>query len=160
MDDAAGAIDRQTHRIDEERHVVIGDLDDRVRRQPAISQRVGVVNANLRLALAAPLGEAPQRKCRATKVARAAPDDVARRHVLVKFANDAHRLSPLGHIDHFGGERRRLFYRRQALCFASAPGSGARRCNLIRCHSASLWTETLAPLGRCSKPDGAPKPRV
>ena len=53
VDDAAAAVDRQADGIDEERHVVVDDLDDRVRRRPAICQRVGVVNANLRLARAA-----------------------------------------------------------------------------------------------------------
>jgi hypothetical protein len=31
MDDAVAGVDRSGHRIDEKRHVVIDDLDDRVR---------------------------------------------------------------------------------------------------------------------------------
>ena len=59
MDDPVTAIDRPRNRIDKERHVVIDDLDDRVRRRPAVRIRVRVKDPDLRLALPPPLGEAP-----------------------------------------------------------------------------------------------------
>ena len=63
MPDAAAELHR--HRVDEERHVVGDDLDDGVRRLPAVLLELRVVDADLgraRLALApseAPVRSAP-----------------------------------------------------------------------------------------------------
>ncbi len=147
MDDAATGVDRQADRIDEERHVVVDDLDDRVRRQPTVRSRVRVVDPNFRPARAAPLGKVPQRQRRTAEVAWASSDDIGRGHMLVEFADHAFGRRPLRRIEYlcrercgFSDERRLfLFYRagHPAGVIAAAPGFEARRCCLSRLHAAS-----------------------
>ena len=62
MDDAAAGIDRSGNRVDEERHVVVDDLDDRVRRRPSvrIRRRVRVVHPDFGLTGVPTLRKAPQ----------------------------------------------------------------------------------------------------
>ena len=71
------AIDLHRSRIDQEWHVVVDDLDDRVARRPAVLAGNRVDHADLRLVRFAPLGELPVRQQRAVQVL-----DVARRDVL------------------------------------------------------------------------------
>ena len=50
------------HRIDQKRHIVIDDFDDRMRRRPAIRGLVRVVHAQLGLTQSASLTNPPQRQ--------------------------------------------------------------------------------------------------
>jgi hypothetical protein len=56
---ATAFVDRRGHRIDQKRHVVIDDLDDGMRRGPAVRFAVRVVGAHLGGAGRPDLGKAP-----------------------------------------------------------------------------------------------------
>jgi hypothetical protein len=107
-DDALAGIDRRGHRVDQKRHVVVDDLDDRVRRRPAVYVRLRVIYPDLGLAgLPAP-GKAPQRQRRAGKIAQAALGDVVGRHVVVEFGDYRRGGGVLGKVQAFRGEGGRL----------------------------------------------------
>src|SRR5579862_5158612 len=93
---AAALVDRRGHRIDEERHVVVDDLDDRVRRGPAVGRARGVVDPQQRAARPAAGGKAPQRQRRVAQRLGAARRDVARRHVRVHLGDEAGQQRALG----------------------------------------------------------------
>ena len=95
---ASAIVNRRRHRIDQKRHVVVDDLDDGVRRRPAVGVPIGIVDPHLRGAVRAALGEAPQRHCRPEQVARAARRDVGGRHVLVKLGDEPAQQTALGNV--------------------------------------------------------------
>ena len=74
MDDEMDAqtVPRQLDReaVDQERHVVIDDLDHGVGRLPAVLLELGVVDTDLRLARRAFLAEAQLRQCRTVEIER------------------------------------------------------------------------------------------
>ena len=63
-------VDFHRHRIDEERHVVVDDLDDRMRRLPAVLLDRRVEDTHARLARIALAGEIPVRQRRAVEIGR------------------------------------------------------------------------------------------
>ncbi len=68
MDGAPAASERHRHGIDEERHVVRDDLDNAVRRLPAVLLDPRRVHVHLRLALRPSLQEVPVRERSAVEV--------------------------------------------------------------------------------------------
>ena len=126
MNDAVAGIDRPGNRIDQEGHVVIDDLDDRMRRRPTVRGRVRIVDPDLRLTGVPTLGEAPQRQSGAAEVAGAPFGDVGRWHVRIKFANDSPGARAPGRVSGLAGERSGLFDQPRLLRFDRArhPASG------------------------------------
>ncbi len=119
MDDAVAGIDRSGNRIDEERHVVVDDLDDRVRRRPPIRRRVRVVHPDLGLAGAPTLSQTPQRQGGAVEIAGRAFGNIGRRNVLVKLRNELVGNGLICRVEQLTGERRRLVDERRLLGFDS-----------------------------------------
>ncbi len=64
------------HGVDEERHVVVDDLDDRVRRLPALLVDRGVEHPHLRFAGCPRRGDLPERPDRTVEIERLALDHV------------------------------------------------------------------------------------
>ena len=120
MDDAVAGIDRSGHRVDEERHVVVDDLDDRMRRRPAIRGRVRVVDPDLGLAGAPTLAKAPQRQGGSVEIAGRAFGDIRRRNVLVKLRNEPIGCRLICRVEQLTGQRRRLVDERRLLSVDSA----------------------------------------
>src|SRR5437016_5597703 len=120
MDDAVAGIDRSGHGVDEERHVVIDDLDDRMRRGPAVRHRIRVVYADLGLANAATLAEPPQRQSGTVKITRRTFGNIGRRYVLVKLRNELIGDRLIGRIEQLVCELRGLVDKRCLLSFDSA----------------------------------------
>src|SRR5947209_16772894 len=108
MDDAVAGVDRSGHRVDEEWHVVVDDLDNRVRRRPAVARQVRVVYPDFRLAGAPTLSKAPQREGGAVEIAGRAFGNIRRRDVLVKLRNEPIGSGLIRRIEQLTGERRRL----------------------------------------------------
>ena len=67
--------------VDQERHVVVDDLDDRVGRLPAVLLELRVVDAQLGRARPPLLAEAQLRQRGAVEVERVALGQILRRHV-------------------------------------------------------------------------------
>ena len=88
MDRVALARELHRHRVDDERHVVGDDLDHGVRRLPAVLLEVRVVDAHLRLAGRALLGEVPVRDRRPVQVERVAIGQVLGGHPVVVLAHE------------------------------------------------------------------------
>ncbi len=92
MDDQVDAVPRAAqlhrHRVDDERHVVGDDLDQRVRRLPAVLLEVRVVDAHLGLARSPLLGEVPVRDRRPVQVERVAIRQILGRDPLVVLADE------------------------------------------------------------------------
>ena len=120
MDDAVAGVDRSGNRVDEERHVVVDDLDDRMRRRPTIRRRVRVVHPNLGLAGAPTLAKAPQRQGGAIEIAGRAFGNIRRRNVLVKLRNEPIGCRLVCRVEQLTGERRRLVDERRLFGFDSA----------------------------------------
>ena len=76
------------HRVDDERHVVGDDLDQRVRRLPPVLLEVRVVDPHLRLARLPVLGQVPVRDRGAVQVERVAVREVLGRDPLVVLADE------------------------------------------------------------------------
>ena len=72
----AMAVDLHRHRIDQERHVVVDDLDHRVRRLPAMLGDGGIEHPHLGVPGVALVRELPLRDRRAVKVGRRAIGEV------------------------------------------------------------------------------------
>ncbi len=119
-DHPVAGIDRPGHGIDEERHVVVDDLDDGMRRRPAVDSRVGVVDADLGPAGPAAAGQVPQRQCTGAQVAGASAGEVHRRNVLIEFGDEGLGLWPVSGILDLGRERRRLLDQPCLLFFGGA----------------------------------------
>ncbi len=111
MDDEADrgalAVQGGGHGIDQERHVVVDDLDDRRRRAPAIDFDARIDDAELGAAGQARLRELPQRQRRAIKVLGAALDDVGGRHAAIELLEEALHHAGARLAEPVGGERRR-----------------------------------------------------
>ncbi len=120
MNDTVAGIDRSSNQVDQERHVVIDDLDYRVRRRPSIHGRVRVVHPDLGLARAPTLSKAPQRQGGAVEISRRAYGNVDRRDVLVKLRNEPIGGDLVCRIEQLSCERRRLVDERCLLSFDSA----------------------------------------
>ena len=71
-------------RIDEKRHVVVDDLDDRVRRRPAVGRAARGCRPGSWPGRDGGGRKTPQRQRGAGQIARAAPGDIGRRHMLIK----------------------------------------------------------------------------
>ena len=82
-------------RVDQERHVVGHELDDRVRGLPAVLLEVGVVDAHARRAGRALAGEAPVGERGAVEVERLELGEVLRWHAAVVLADELLRLRRL-----------------------------------------------------------------
>src|SRR5690242_1043026 len=76
MERQAVAVDLHRHRIDQERHVVVDDLDDRMGRLPAVLFEAGIEDPDPRLARLALAGEVPVRQGRAVEIGRLALGEV------------------------------------------------------------------------------------
>ncbi len=85
----AAAVPGDLHRdrVDEERHVVVHELDDGVRRLPAVLFEGRVVDAHLQLARQPLLHQAPVRERRAGELVRRAGGEVLGRNVRVVGAD-------------------------------------------------------------------------
>ena len=81
-------LQRRGHRIDEERHVVIDDLDDRVTRVPAIGRGARIESPQLRLSRLALLRELPERQRRAVEILCAAADEIVGRDMIVELRDE------------------------------------------------------------------------
>src|SRR3546814_10483426 len=100
------AADLGGHRVDEERHVVVDDLDHAVLRFPAILGRIGIVGADACLAGGALLQPLPQGKGAAGQVVGGAAAQVAWRHVGEELPQE--RLRALGRSDEHTSELQSL----------------------------------------------------
>ena len=97
------------HRVDEKRHVVVDDFDDRVRRPPALNVGFGIVGANLRLARLPGRRETHQRKGCAVQVLRLAIENVVFQDIGVEGADEGVGGLALVSGNLCGCECRRLF---------------------------------------------------
>ena len=88
VDAAPEPVQLRAHRVDEERHVVVDDLDDGVRRRPAVLLELGCVDANPRLAALAAGAEVQMRQRGAVEVADAALQQVVGRYGAVVDADE------------------------------------------------------------------------
>jgi hypothetical protein len=108
------AIDLHHDRIHEERHVVVHQLDDGMRRLPAVFLRARVVDAQLRRAAGETAQEMPVRQGRAVEIGRRPLGDVVRRHlpeIAQREGLDQRRLGsrkPLAYRLQHGGDLIRL----------------------------------------------------
>ena len=164
----AVAVDFHRHRIDEERHVVVDDLDDRVRRLPAVLLDRRIEDAHAGVARLALAREVPVRQRRAVQVGRRAlgevlgidlaevADDEALEHVAL------HRRRPGPHQPEHEVELLRPAVIRRRFIVASEPFAVDRtairtvftRCRCTRARSA----RTDRSRGRCERRD-ARRPR-
>ncbi len=91
VDGQAEVVERHGDRVDEKRHVVVDDLDDRVRRMPAVLLDARVEDPDLDLAGLALRAELPQREGRAVQIFGIGADDVLGRDVVVVVADEQRR---------------------------------------------------------------------
>ena len=96
MDDEVEAVQRHGHRVDEKRHVVVDDLDDRAGRVPAVLGGARVEHAQLGVARFALLGERPERGRGPVKIRRVAREHVFRWDMGVELADDPGERIGLG----------------------------------------------------------------
>src|SRR6516165_6384807 len=89
VDGVAFAGKRRGNGIDEERHVVVDDLDRGARRAPAMLLKPRIDDAHLRLAGRARLGKAPERERGAIEVLGRAGENILGRYVPVELAQEA-----------------------------------------------------------------------
>ena len=89
VDGQPAFVERRRHRIDEERHIVVDDLDHGVPGLPAMLLQPRGVDPHLRLAGLAPGSKAPQRKGGAEQVLRGILGQVVGRDVGVVSADEA-----------------------------------------------------------------------
>ena len=82
-------IERRRHRIDQERHVFVDDLDDGTARLPAMLRLTRVEHPELRRAGRALVREVPQRERGAVGILRAARQHVLGRHMRVELLDEA-----------------------------------------------------------------------
>ena len=90
--------ERRGHRIDQERHVVVDDLDDGMGRLPALFLGLRVVDPDLAGAGRPGLAVAPQGQGGAIEVVRILPQDIVRRHVGVELAQEVFRGFDAGRL--------------------------------------------------------------
>ncbi len=88
VDPGAAAAERHRRRVDQERHLVGDDLDDRVQGLPAVLLELRVVHAHQRRPGLAPAGEAAVRERGAVEVERVQLDEVLERHAPVVLADE------------------------------------------------------------------------
>ncbi len=88
IDPVAVAPQLHRHRVDDERHVVGDDLDQRVRRLPSVLLEVRVVHPHLRLAGSPLLGQVVMRYGGAVQIQWIAVREVLGGHPLVVLANE------------------------------------------------------------------------
>jgi hypothetical protein len=88
VDDQPVPVQLHRHRVDQERHVVGDDLDDRVDRPPAVLLEARTVDMDLGGARLAPLGGAQVGHDGAVQVVRLAFHQVLRRHPPVVLAGE------------------------------------------------------------------------
>ena len=89
MNDEVALIEGGGNRVDQEGHVVVDDLDDRVVGLPPVLLAARVVDAHLGLAGGALGAKRPVGQRRAQEVCGILPDDVLGRHVFVVMADEA-----------------------------------------------------------------------
>jgi hypothetical protein len=90
MDGDSFRIKRHADGIDEERHVVVDDLDDRVARVPAFACRgARVKRAQFRFAGGTLLRELPERQRRAEEILRVATGKIVGRDTIVELRDEA-----------------------------------------------------------------------
>src|SRR6266404_5405889 len=109
VDDQIDAVERRRHRIDEEGHVVVDDLDDRASRAPAVLVRTRAEDSKLGLARLPFLRELPQRYRGAVEVLGIARQNIVRRNMGIELTYDL-------------GKRRR---------FLGALPVGNQACNIL-----------------------------
>jgi hypothetical protein len=88
MDREPAPVERHAHRVDQERHVVVDDLDHRVGRLPAVLLERRVVDPHLGLAVGTRAGESPQPERRAVEVHRPALGEIFRRQPAQQLAGE------------------------------------------------------------------------
>jgi hypothetical protein len=82
------AIELRGHGVDQERHVVVDDVDDRVPALPAVLLDLGIEDPDLRRAGRALLREVEEREGRREQVLRRLVRDVVRRHIGIEGADE------------------------------------------------------------------------
>jgi hypothetical protein len=147
VDRVAAAGECHGHRVDEEGHVVGDDLDDAVRRHPAVlfeRRRVGV---DLHLAGAPSLQEVPVGERRAVEVELA---DVLGRRVRVVRANERFDRTrhgfgqPLPGVRHSLFDERRLRFLRLDGHRALSPYASRRSMNRLRVRDGAPASGTVS----------------
>ena len=103
---------RHANGVDEEGHVVIDDLDDRVMHGPAMLLAARIERAQLGLARLALLRELPERERRAVEILGAAADEIGARDVIVELREEALDHDRAARAEPLGGEARDRFQRR------------------------------------------------
>ena len=98
VDLQAELIERRGHRIDQERHVVVDDLDDGMGRLPALFLGLRAVDPDLGDPERPGLAVAPQGQGGAIEVVRFLAQDVVRRHVGIELAQEAFRGFDAGRL--------------------------------------------------------------
>ena len=101
---APALIERCGQRIDKKRHVVVDDLDDGIRRRPAIRRALGVIDAQFGAAAPALRRQTPQRQRGAAQIGRVARGNVIRRHMLVEFGDEAVQQRALARLGSVFGQ--------------------------------------------------------
>ncbi len=99
MQHRAAPVDLHRHRIDQERHVVVLDLDDRVRRVPAVIGNGGVEHAHRGFTRRALLHRPPLTDERAEQVGRVALGEIVGIDVGVEVARQLGDGRTLGGLD-------------------------------------------------------------
>ena len=108
MDGEIVAAELRRHGIDEERHVVIDDLDDGMGAVPAMLVDAGIVDPDLGLAGQTLLAVIPEGEGGAIEVLDLRPHQIVRRHIGVEFADEARcRLGPRA-VQPLQGQRHRF----------------------------------------------------
>ena len=126
------AIDLHRHGIDEKGHVVIDDLDDRVRRLPAVLFDRRVEDAHARMTRLAPAREVPVRQSGAVQVRRLTLEQILRVDLtVIAFDERLNRGALLGghfrsdELRHVAQSRRSEFFGR-VVHESSGSATGAR----------------------------------
>ena len=128
LDAAAAALEAGRHRVDEERHVVVDDLDHRVRGGPGVAAGAGVVDPDRGLARSPPAAQAPDRMRGAEQILRRQRADILGRRPAIEEPQEGREPRQLGLAQPASGKRGR---RGQSPLLRGLIGSGHG--------SGSLW---------------------
>ena len=108
MDREIVAAELRRHRIDEEGHVVIDDLDDGMGAVPAMLVDARIEDPDLGLAGQTLLAVIPEGEGGAIEVLDLRPHQIVRRHIGVEFADEARRRLGPRAVQPLQGQRHRF----------------------------------------------------